>query len=292
MRIRLVACLFLSLFTMSVFAAPKAIIAQYFGIWVEESRHQQWEQKFRQDTPFTKLNRLYISFCKIVKAPEGGFTIQFDGETDRAVALMNRMRAVNPEAEIFVSLGGDGGPNAFGGAAQDPQFAERVRNFLLSYHLQGIDIDWEIGLKREPLSNLISSLSPVLHQAGLKLTLAVWPFVNSAYDMSVLAPQLDQMNIMSYGQMRGLEGIVQQFVNAGFPIEKLIGGIEVENPYREGGPDTLGKDGTITQKANYARQHGLAGMMSWRLDNDYPEDSDLNYPTYRGALQLYEAMNQ
>lgn len=277
---------------MSAFAAPKPIIAQYFGIWVDEGRHQQWEQKFRSDTPFTKLNRLYISFCKIVKAPDGGFTIEFDGNVDHAVALINRMREVNPQAEIFVSLGGDGGPNAFGGAAKDARFAEHVREFLQKYQLQGIDIDWEMGLQRELLSRLITQLSPVLHQAGLKLTLAVWQFVSPAYDMSVLTPQLDQMNIMSYGQIRKLDGIVKQYVDAGFPIEKLIGGIEVENPYREGGPDTLGETGTIVQKANFARQHGMAGLMSWRLDNDYPEDDNLNYPTYRGALQLYEAMNQ
>lgn len=289
---RLLACLLFSFITMSLNAAPKAILAQYFGIWLEEDRHQQWEQKFRAETPFDKLNRLYIAFCKIVKTQEGHFTIEFDGEVQRAVAVMDRVRLVNPQAEIFVSLGGGGGANEFGGASQDPEFANNVRRFLLNYHLQGIDIDWEEGLQRDKLNALITQLSPVLHQAGLKLTLAVWPFVHSAYDMPVLSAQLDQMNIMSYGKMRSLEAIVNAFEAAGFPIEKLIGGIEVENPYREGGADTLGEGGTIAQKARFARAHGLAGMMSWRLDNDYAEDNNLNYPTYRGALQLYEAMNQ
>lgn len=292
MLARLLTGLLFSLISMNVMAAPKAILAQYFGIWLEEDHHQQWEQKFRSDTPFDKLNRLYIAFCKIVKTPEGHFTIAFDGESQRAIAVMDRMRLVNPQAEIFVSLGGGGGANEFGGASQDPEFANNVRSFLMTYHLQGIDIDWEEGLQRDNLNALITHLSPVLHQADLKLTLAVWPFVHSAYDMPVLRSQLDQMNMMSYGKMRSLDAIVNAFVTAGFPIEKLIGGIEVENPYRQGGADTLGNDGTISQKARFARQSGMAGMMSWRLDNDYAEDSNLNYPTYRGALQLYEAMNQ
>ena len=56
--------------------------------------------------------------------------------------------------------------------------------------------------------------------------------------------------------------------------------------YPEGGEDTLGPEGTIAQKATYARNNGLAGMMSWRLDNDYVENG---ISTYQGALSFMQA---
>jgi len=267
------------------------VIAQYFGIWTETDRGQTWEQKFRDDTPFEKLNRIYIAFGKIVKTEDGHFSIEYDGEVRNAQAVIDRVKAVNPSAEIFISLGGDGRKDQFGGAANDPRFADNVRAFLEKYGLNGLDIDWEMGLNREGLNSLVTSLSSSLHTAGYKVTLAGWPNSSYAYDMAVLKDKLDQINIMSYGRGTSLEYSVNQYVKSGFPADKLIGGIEVEVPYRQsGGTDSLGADGTIAQKANYALTHGLAGMMEWRLDNDYPDESNLNFPRYKGAILLWDIM--
>ena len=63
-----------------------------------------------------------------------------------------------------------------------------------------------------------------------------------------------------------------------------------EKDYGEaGGADTLGSDGTIAKKAAFACDNGLAGMMAWRLDNDYVDN---NLSTYKGAEQLYESMSE
>ena len=244
------------------------IIAQYFGIWSDAD----WDQRFRSDTPFDKLNRLYVAFGKIVKA-DGHFTIDFDGDPDHVTDIFARMQQVNPSAEIFLAVGGNGDDDSFGGAALDPQFATNVRDFLLQYGFKGIDIDWEVGLTKSNLKNLLNNLSDVLHAVKLKITLDVWPYVVDAYDMDVITKTLDQVNIMSYGTGLNLKDSVEQYKEAGLSKSLMIGGIVTARDYNQfgGTVDTLGPSGTIAQKSQYALSENLAGMMEWRLDNDYIE---------------------
>ena len=283
----------IAIFCFSVQAYPisrtQPIIAQYFGIWAEQG--QTWEQKFRSDTPFDKLTRLYISFGKIIKKEDGHFSINFDGSTDHVHALIDRIRAVNPHAEIFLTVGGNGNDDSFGGAANDDLFAMNVRDFLLSYGMNGFDIDWEEGLNKQALNKLTQNLYQVLHAVGDQLTLDVWPYAGM-YDMSTLRNSVDQINVMSYGTGLSLANIVPIFIQAGFPAEKIIGGIETESGYNQFGgvTDSLGPDGTIVAKAKYVLSHGMAGMMEWRLDNDYATADNPLVPTYQGALLLWSAM--
>lgn len=268
-----------------VFAIP--IVAQFFGIWLNYG--QTWQQKFRTDTPFNKLNRLYIAFGKIVNT-NGSFTIAFDGSVDYVQALIARMKQQNPTADIFLTVGGDDGGQSYGGAAHDPNFAQNVLQFLNQYGFNGFDIDWEDNLKKHDLNLLVENLYVALHANHKKLTLDVARLPIFSYDIPVLKNNLDQINIMSYGSSVSLNDCVSAYINAGFPPNKMIGGVETEVGYDEGGPDTLGPSGTIAQKASYALQNGLAGMMAWRLDNDYATTTDPNVPTYQGAIQLWNSM--
>lgn len=273
-------------FSLSSFAQNQnKIIAQYYGIWTEKG--QVWDQKFRADTPFDKLNRVYVSFGRIIKTNDGHFSVEFDGDEKNGQAIIDRVHAVNGKAEIFFALGGDGSANAFGGAANDPEFASNVLGFLTRHGFDGLDIDWEMGLNKADLNLLIGNLSALLHDRGFKLTLDVWPFVSSAYDMPFLRDRLDQINIMSYGAGLSLDYCVRSYIQAGFPAEKIIGGVETETNYN-GGVDTL--DGSIVAKANVAKQYHLAGMMGWRLDNDYAPRDKPTWPTYQGAIALWNAM--
>lgn len=264
-----------------VFAIP--IVAQFFGIWLNHG--QTWQQKFRTDTPFNKLNRLYIAFGKIVQTTNGHFTIAFDGPVDHAQALIARMKTQNPTADIFLTVGGDDGGQSYGGAAHDPNFAPNVLQFLNEYGFNGFDIDWESNFNKNDLSLLVENLYATLHANHKKVTFDVQPIPDPAFDMSVLKNNLDQINIMSYGQN---SLYVDWYTSKGFPENKMIGGVETEVGY-DGGPDTLGPSGTIAQKSHYALQNGLAGMMAWRLDNDYAT-TDPNVPTYQGATQLWNSM--
>lgn len=285
-------CILFLLFSVTVNASPQSqaqpIVGQFFGIWLNPD--QTWKQKFRRDTPFQKLNRLYIAFGKIVTIGDH-LSIAFDGDPNHVTQLIERMRHDNSTADIFLTVGGNDDDQSYGGAANDPAFAENVLQFLDQYGFNGFDIDWENDLDHDHLSQLVKNLHHVFQTQHKKLTLDVWPYPNAAYDMTVLKNNLDQINIMSYGVDASLEYCVNQYVAQGFPVNKIIGGIETEFGYY-GGTDTLGPNGTIAQKSQFALKNGLAGMMAWRLDNDYTTSKNPNYPTYRGAEQLWQSISK
>lgn len=270
-----------------------AVIGQYFFIADEDAR--TWAVKFRSDIPFDKLTRLYIAFAWI---RNGLLTYNHMSNTppdqQRIAALVSACRQKNGAAQIYISSGYDDG-SMYMQAAQNPgAFAESVVAFLRANTLDGYDMDWENGLDKDALNKLLIALRDALDSAGKAdhksygLTLAVWPEVQGEYDIDTIAKTVDSINIMSYGAGESLEDDAGGYADAGLPLSKMIGGIDTEPGYRgPGGVDTLGPKGSIAQKAAYAQQHGLAGMMSWRLDNDYTVN---RISTYQGAIQLYHCM--
>ena len=278
------------------FRVEAAVIAQFFGVF-----DTIWEnQRLRVDTPLQIANRFYISFGKVVLTPMG-YSLAIDGDpvlntAARVRELIARIRAVNPTAEIFLTLG-DSSNLLYPSAARDPGFPSRALQFMATFDkggvvgLNGLDIDWETNLDQGALSRLVTGLATALHASGKLLTLDVWPYFTPFYEISILRAQLDQINIMSYGVNMDLKTSVESYRLAGFPVEKMIGGIETESTY-PGGVDTLGPAGTIFQKANYALINGLAGMMAWREDNDDVDPYNINYPRYFGAQTLWVAMHQ
>ncbi len=64
---------------------------------------------------------------------------------------------------------------------------------------------------------------------------------------------------------------------AGFPYEKMIGGVESETGYVEsGGHDT---QESVAAKCAYVKENNLAGLFEWRMDNDMRPDN--SPPTYQ-----------
>jgi GH18 family chitinase len=261
------------------------IITQFFGIFSPD-----YKERLRDDTPLRKLTRLNISFGKIIQNQSGEFSVAYDGSPERAKELIERVKKLNPTAEIFLTCGGSNLSSSYGGAALDPNFGKNVLAFLTEQGFCGFDIDWEADLEKDLLSTLTVNLSSALHPAGFKITLDVWPTASDVYDSSVLTKTVDQLNIMSYGVHWDLARSVNSYVKHGFPKNMLVGGIETEIGY-SGGVDTLGPTGTIATKATYAVKEGLAGMMEWRLDNDYTTiAAKPNFPTYQGAEELYNTI--
>jgi GH18 family chitinase len=267
------------------------IIAQYFGIW-NDNGIDNWDQKFRGNTPFDKLNRIYVSFGKIIQ-DSNQFSVAIDdsagGSEQRVIELVNRVKLINPTADIFISVGGDGDDSSFAGASKDVNFPHNVLQLLRKYGFNGCDIDWEEGVETDQLNSLTTGLYGELHSKGYKLTFDGFPTADAVYDLQVLQKTLDQINIMSYGESTDLKSCVETYEAQGFPSNQLIGGIDTENGYG-GGVDSLGPSGSIVLKAQYAEEKGLKGMMAWRLDNDYIYEDTPNYPTYQGAEQLWVAM--
>jgi len=268
----------------------KPVIAQYFFIADEGER--TWDVKFRDDIPFDKLTRLYVAFA-VIKDGKLDYASKTSKPTDqeRIALLVQACKKANCSAEIFITSSTEGQP--YLDAAKNPTaFANSVVDFLRDNELDGYDMDWENGLEKDALNNLLIALRKAFDEAGetngktFGLTLAVWPTPNNRYDLKAVSENVDAINIMSYGVSDHLDADAQAYARDVFPLSKMIGGIDTEADY-SGGVDTLGADGTIAQKARYALANGLAGMMAWRMDNDYVEGK---ISTYKGVSQLYESM--
>lgn len=270
---------------MMVSSSP--IIADYFGIFDSD-----WSAVFRADTPFNKLNRVYISFGKIIQVAGNHFSVAIDGDPSRVTQVVNRVKQMNPTAELFLTTGGDNSPDSYGGASADPSFGSNVMSVLNQFGLHGFDIDWEMGLETSQLNQLLSNMYQSFRPKGYQLTLDVWPYSSPAYDYAVMEQTLNQVNIMSYGPATPLNLSAAPFLNGGMSSYKLIGGIETESGFA-GGPDITGADGSIADKAAYAIGNHFGGMMAWRLDNDYcPPGSNSNMPSYIGGTDLWDDMTK
>ncbi len=270
------------------------IIGQYFYIADEPPR--TWAIKFQPDIPYANLTRLYIAFAWL---NNGLLTYAntTDNPTDqqRIADLAGACRAANPSAEIFITSGYDQTGAMYKLAAQNPTaFANSVVAFLRGNNLDGYDMDWENGIGGNDLDTLLKATRSALDTAGRQdgkrygLTMATWPSpYGRGYNMQNFPGEVDQINLMSYGTYDPMTGDVGEWTQAGMPIAQIIGGIETENGY-SGGQDTLGPTGSIAAKATYAWQNGMAGMMEWRLDNDYV-NTTTQLSTYQGAMQLYQS---
>ena len=279
------------------------IIAAYFLIF-DEGYDQT--MTVPDDIPWNKINRLYIAFATVndgilTEATADGTSAEEAEEKIRNV--INLCHNGNPDAEIFISsnFGDQSIDDNYLEAARDPQrFADSVLGFLGKYNLDGYDMDWEtyrINNYAEELLTLLSACNDTLKQAGpnphgkpYKVSHSIWPGVHSPETVASLKDCVDNINLMTYGAESGddLQSYAESYHEAGFPYEKMIGGVESELGYSEnGGHDT---QGSIQEKCEVAKEKNLAGMFSWRLDNDMRDQG--SPPTFQVANWLNEAITE
>lgn len=272
-------------------------ITQFFGMWKGDT---DWKVRLRPDTPLTKFNRLIIAFGTIEIKSNGDFTVGLTGPKKRLIELVSRVKAVNPTAQIFLSISGDGTSTSFGGACSNAAFPKNVLKYLARYGLDGVDIDWELGYTTQTLNSLMAGLADALHppkepyhpdvppKKYYQISMDGGSYASPLYDFNTLNQYVDWINIMSYYASQNLETCANTY--KGFPFNKLLGGIDCEFN-AAGGHDTRGPKGSIQTKSNVSFVMGLAGMFEWRLDNDFDTiPKRPNYPTYKGAKQLWYSM--
>ena len=243
----------------------------------------------KDQIPWKNMNRIYIGFATVhdgilTDLPAGRST----DDTARREENIRRIRNVvalcrqnNPDADIFITSNFDEKEldPQYLLAAQDPQkFADSALAYLKMYDLDGYDMDWEsrrIDDYAPQLTSLLSACHATFTAAGTnphgrpyKLTHTVWPGVESAETVAGLKDSVDQINIMSYGpgDTYDLASYADSYAQAGFPYDKMIGGVESESGYPEnGGPDM---QASVAAKCAYVKEHNLAGLFEWRMDND------------------------
>jgi Glycosyl hydrolases family 18 len=282
-------------------AAGGKVIAAYWYLYPDPNDDTYpLVMSAKEKIPWTKINRLYIGFATV----KGGVltdlpTGDSPEDTARRAEMQRRIREIaalcrqnNPDAEIFIVSNFDEKEMdpEYLRAAQDPEmFADSVADYLEEYDLDGYDMDWESGQIDDYAPQLTSLLSAChdrfaagsTTQRGQHylLTHTVWPGVESAETVTDLENSVDQLNLMTYGtgEKYDLVSYADAYHDAGFPYEKMIGGLESESGYTDNeGPDT---QESVAAKCGYVRAHDLAGLFVWRIDNDMRPDNSL--PTYQ-----------
>ena len=268
-----------------------------------------------QDTiPWKKINRLYIAFATVqdgvlTDLPAGSSSedIAKREETEQKIRnVVALCRQGNPDAEIFITsnFGGDM-DDQYLLAAQDPKkFADSVVDYLRTYDLDGYDMDWEsrrIDDYAPQLTTLLSACHVAFGAAGnnphdhtYTLTHTVWPGLESPETVAGLAASVDDLNLMTYGPGQGydLASYADAYHQAGFPYEKMIGGVESEFGYEEnGGPDT---QTSVAAKCDYVKENHLAGLFEWRMDNDMRTPDGVNPggpPTFQVTSWMHDCLS-
>jgi GH18 family chitinase len=250
--------------------------------------------------PWKKINRLYIAFATV---KDGELTDLPAGDSPEDTAsreeMQRRIREIvalcrqnNPDAMIFIvsNFGEEELDPEYLLAADDPQkFADSVMDYVKEYDLDGYDMDWESGqidTYAPQLTLLLTTCHDTFAAAGTNprgrswlLTHTVWPGVESPETVAGLRDSVDQLNLMTYGtgDKYDLVSYAEAYHDAGVPYEMMIGGLESENGYTDNeGPDT---QACVAAKCRYVKEHGLAGLFVWRMDNDMRPDN--SPPTYQ-----------
>jgi hypothetical protein len=282
-------------------AAGGKVIAAYWYLYPDpDDDTYPLVMQAKDRIPWTKINRLYIGFAtvkdgELTDLPAGDSS----DDTARRAEMQRRIREIvtlgrqnNPDIQIFIVSNFDEKEldPEYLLAAQDPEkFADSVADYLEVYDLDGYDMDWESGQIDDYAQQLTSLLSachdrfaagaPTQRGQRYLLTHTVWPGVESAETVAGLEDSVDQLNLMTYGtgDKYDLVSYADAYHDAGFPYEKMIGGLESEAGYTDNeGPDT---QESVAAKCAYVKEQNLAGLFVWRMDNDMRPDN--SPPSYR-----------
>lgn len=172
-----------------------------------------WGEKFEKAKQITHIN---YAFANI----ENGEVVE-GRETDKDVLIqLNRLKQVNPDLKILISVGGWTWSTHFSDAALTEDSREKFANsaiaFMLRHKIDGIDLDWEYpGLPgagnphrpedKEHFTALLKLLREKLEQLSIgneKYLLTIATAASQAYlnhtDMKEAHQYLDFINIMTY----------------------------------------------------------------------------------------------
>lgn len=199
-------------------------------------------------------------------------------------------------------------------------FVKNLTDFCLQNNIDGVDFDWEFPSGVAESSSYVALLKETraaLNPHGMLVSVALYPFP----DLNVVPYNVaDRIHIMSYdrgARHSTLEQAVKDvdfFVAGGIPKEKIFLGLPFYGRKMSGSgnaltyfeivekyfplPETNEVDNIffngrnlIRQKACYARDAGIGGVMIWELGQDSVGDFSLLRALYQGATQGCENLS-
>lgn len=255
-------------------------------------------------------------------------------------AKVNIVRTAMREGqELFVVAGGGGGatPNMHvmgNNAAKREAYAEALVNYAHQNNFDGIDIDWETDWSKSPAEKVnkeayVDLMTRIRNKMNAlpgttrvkKLTTALSTQSDSRELGLAVGNIVDQINVMVYdvygtqaegyphAPMPMFKSGLENYVNAGLPKDKLLGGVPFyggnrtvspaqQKPYKdiysEAYPSLTASMNSwnnfsfngvdlIREKTGYVIHNDFSGMMIWDLTQDI---------AYNNELSLLRAMRQ
>ena len=241
---------------------------------------------------------------------DGTFThVDNLGKVPTDIALLNSWRE-NYNTQLFVTVGGWVQSDYLDEALSSPiaraNLIANIKDFLLQYNLNGVDIDWEHYHGNVNASHYRLFLQEMQASfVGTDLKISVTIAANGYANASAFEQYTDFVQLMTYGRvisagtqypLSTLKAKVNSWTNNGLSKEKLVIGLPAySRPATKSTPDSLmyniivdtynpptsvdsvvhngvthyfnGLD-TIENKANYAKKTGLKGVMIWDQGQD------------------------
>ena len=186
-----------------------------------------------------KLTHINYAFANVIDGEVMFDTADIDNTSlkDDDLKALQKLKEINPDLKILVSVGGWVWSGNFSDAALTPEararFAKSAADFVQQYKLDGIDIDWEypnqIGAgnthRVEDIENFtllmkatreeLNELEQRENKDHLLLTIATG--ADSAYvsntKLGEVAEYLDFINIMTYDFYNGLHSVTGHHAN-------------------------------------------------------------------------------
>lgn len=261
----------LSLASVATMAEAAFKVVGYFPTWSGDVN----------TLPYHQMTHVNYSF--ILPTAQGGLTALDD--PNRLRTLVSKAHAANVKVSIAIGGWNNGDDSAFRALAANAStrntFVQNVLNFIATYNLDGVDIDWEYpdGNEVAGFRALMQQLSTELHARGKLLTAAVTTNDFPGSVDATVANAVDFLNIMVYD----LNYPHSTYAAAQTGISHWV--------YNEG----LAKDKVVLGVPFYSRQNGylaykdiIARYGAWAAQSD-TANAGLDYngqPTIRAKSEL------
>ncbi|WP_019614752.1 glycosyl hydrolase family 18 protein [Psychromonas ossibalaenae] len=271
------------------------LIGNFFGIFGDD-----WENRLRDDTPFDKMDFVYIAFAHPYdENGDGIYELGYENahkeapftDQERIDQVVKLAREKNPEIKLLISEGWS--MQDYWKSAQNPEiFADSVVTMMRAHQLDGFDMDYEIATDPVTLPQfiaLVEALRKRLDEASIEdqrgdnpYLLTITPDHTSlaVWDGKVVNDNFDYVNLQTYWGERF--HFIDLFEDSGVDVSKMLIGLASEidrNPADSPQPFI-----------DIARERGARGIFAWRVDTDSLDENGI--PQYTITNKMWELMGR
>jgi chitinase len=195
-----------------------AVIAYYSGDASEIDKY-----------PVEKLTHIIFSFLHL----QGNQLAVDNSNDDLTIRRLVSLKQKHPQLKIILSLGGWGGcetcSDVFSTAQGRREFAESVKELLVNYNADGLDLDWEYPAiegypghvyRPEDKHNFTLLIEQLRQTFGNRYELSFaaggfLDFLKNSVEWEKVMPLLDKVNVMTYDLVNGYSKVTGHHTSLG-----------------------------------------------------------------------------